>query len=248
MLRYSNLTSEIEHYQREGYCLVQNAFSPGAVRNMEQWLNTASDKAQNTTTLEPEFEPSREDGTRVVRKIRRLFWNDPPFWQGLLEEEGLFELARNIVSSSPALVFHAAFMKPGKVGSKVAFHQDQALWTYTYPNAANMWVAVTPSTLSNGCLHICPGSHRKGLIEHKWLPDYPNHQAIDVAALGMETKPVEMQPGDMLVWNRFMAHGSEENRSTDPRKGVVMVFTDSTQPDFRAKDLFVVPEPATALN
>ena len=232
----------VKDYREEGYCVIRGAFSSQGLSAVEDWLARFCASARQTPTLEPEFEA----GTDVVRKIRRLFWNDPAFWDPLLSSEGLLDLARSIVSPSPALVFHAAFMKPGDVGSKIAFHQDQALWSFTYPNAVNMWLAVTPSTVENGCIRVCRGSHREGIIEHAWLPDYPVHQAIDVDARGLVSEPVEMEAGDLLLWDRFMVHGSDANRTHQGRKGVVMVFVDAAQPDFRAKDQFLVLHAAAA--
>jgi ectoine hydroxylase-related dioxygenase (phytanoyl-CoA dioxygenase family) len=239
-LTSDQIARAVEEYSEEGYCVIRRALSPEAVGAIDAWLDSAAARARQTPTLEPEF----EEGTDVVRKLRRLFWNDPGFWRSLFDGERVFDLARTMVSPSPALTFHASFMKPAGIGSKTAYHQDQALWSFSYPNAVNMWAAITPSTVENGCMRVCPGTHRGGLIEHGWLPDYPWHPAIDIAARGLTAEPVVMAPGDLLLWHRLSVHGSEENRSPHGRKGVVMVFVDTAQPDFRAKDQFMVPRAA----
>lgn len=242
MLTTRNALDAVADYERDGYYVFRQALAPAALARIERWLDAACDRAPDQKELEAQFEdPASGDAKPVVRKLRRLFWNDPGFWQPLLEDEGVFDIARSIVSDAPMLVFHAAFMKPGVVGSPVAYHQDQALWQYSYPRAANLWLAVTPSTIENGCIRVCKQSHRRGLIPHAQLPGYPYHEAIDLAAAGLESTPIEMQAGDLLLWDRFTVHGSEENHSAQSRKAVVMVFVDGMQADFRATDRFAVP-------
>lgn len=242
MLTTLNAIDAVADYERDGYYVFRQALSPPALAAIEGWLDGACVRARDEKGLEAQFEDAANgEGQPVVRKLRRLFWTDPGFWQPLLEREGVFDIARHLVSSAPMLVFHAAFLKPGVVGSRVAYHQDQALWQYTYPRAANLWLAVTPSTIENGCIRVCRQSHRRGVIPHVQLPDYPYHEAIDLAAAGLESTPIEMQPGDLLLWDRFTVHGSEENNSAQSRKAVVMVFVDGTQADFRATDRFAVP-------
>lgn len=241
-LTQSSLNGMLSEYRSQGYCVFKNALSAQAICAIDRWLDDACDRASATPTLEPQFEDTDQQSGRTVRKLRRLFWNDPAFWERTLANEGVFDLARNVVSAAPALVFHAAFLKPAGIGSPVAYHQDQALWTYSYPNAANFWLAVTPSRLENGCIRICPGSHLKGLIPHRANPDYPFHDSIDLEVQGLHSVPVEMDAGDVLLWDRYIAHGSEANRSAMNRKGVVMVFVDSLQPDFRVTNCFLVPQ------
>jgi ectoine hydroxylase-related dioxygenase (phytanoyl-CoA dioxygenase family) len=246
-MMFANFTETALHehlgaYQRDGYCVFKQAVSPPSIKTIGKWLDSACERAADTPTFEAQFENQAQPRAAEVRKLRRLFWNDEAFWRQLLGAEGFFGLVKRIVSPDPALVFHAAFLKPASVGSKVAYHQDQALWKYNYPNAANLWLAVTPSKVRNGCIRVCPGSHKKGVIPHIAVPDYPHHDSIDLVANGLVSHPVEMDAGDVLLWDRFLVHGSEANTSPEARKGVVMVFVDGSVKDFKATDAFFVNE------
>lgn len=219
---------------REGAVTLRGLFSQGAVEAMRRWLGACVDRGRGVpASFEPEFEP----GTDAVRKLRRLFWNDKAFWTGLFDDAGLPGIARELVGAPTALTFHAAFLKPSEVGTRVALHQDQALWRYDYPNAISIWVALTPAKRHNGCLVGCPGSHARGGVQHVDLPDHPWHPGVVWRAEGLaEPVPYELDPGDALVWDRYFVHGSGPNQSSDPRWGMVMVFVDRTQPDLRTTD------------
>jgi ectoine hydroxylase-related dioxygenase (phytanoyl-CoA dioxygenase family) len=198
------------------------------------WLQDVVERVRGIpATFEPEFEV----GTDVVRKVRRLFWNDEPFWSHVFASVGLPALAEQLIGSPVALTFHASFLKAPRVGTPVALHQDQALWKYDYPKAISIWVALTSAKRHNGCVVGCPGSHARGGLPHVAIANHPWHRGVDWSAEKLaEPIQYELDAGDVLVWDRYFVHGSGPNLSTDPRWGVVMVFIDRMQPQLRTTD------------
>ena len=49
---------------------------------------------------------------------------------------------------------------------------------------------------------------------------------------------VVMDPGDVLVWHRYMVHGSRPNQSRQARTSMVLAFADASAPGFAAKDVY----------
>lgn len=186
-----------------------------------------------------EAEYDTDGGIRRLRKLRRLLWNDPGLWGPLLNRSGIGELAGLLIGPDAHVVFFAAFLKPAKIGTEVALHQDQALWRYTYPGAFSTWIALTEVSRANGGLVGCPGSHARGLIEHKDRAEYPWHPSIDAVEEGL-TGPVALtlRPGEAVIWDRYFAHGSGRNSSGTDRRGIVVVFADANAPGFAAADRF----------
>jgi ectoine hydroxylase-related dioxygenase (phytanoyl-CoA dioxygenase family) len=222
--------------------MFRRAFPKGACEAAINWLNSASTKADTTPSLEAEFEMNTPEGPRSVRKLRRLLWNDMPFWSEVLEQSKILELGAAFIEESPTVVFHAAFLKPRLIGSEVAFHQDQALWNYDYPDAISMWIALTDSQKHNGCLQLFPHSHLRGLIPHREDASYPLHPCLSPDVDGLtQPEKLPMHAGDVVVWHRYMVHGSDANLSNDDRKGMVIVFVNGARPDFKARDIFRVP-------
>lgn len=227
---------------RKGWAVLRNAVSAEGVAAVKAWLADRSSTVGERPWLQPEFEQEPAAGAApAVRKMRRLFWDDPDFWVALMQRERVFDLARRFVGQEPALVFHAAFMKPAGVGSRVVYHQDQALWSYQYPRSINMWLATSAADRDNGCLQFCSGSHRGGLYPHRMFDDSPFHAGVLPEEVGFEPEAAVMEPGDLVLWDRHTIHGSEENRSTRGRDSVVMVFVDASSPEFRFTDCFPVP-------
>ncbi|MFF7361820.1 phytanoyl-CoA dioxygenase family protein [Streptomyces sp. NPDC008125] len=228
---------DLDIYRRDGYQLLPGLLAEEDIGRAVGFFDHLDGAAEVASSYEPEYDEA--DGVRRLRKLRRLLWNDPRVWGPMLNRAGVPELAREVVGDGAAVVFHAAFLKPALVGTDVALHQDQALWTYEYPKAFSVWCALTKVSPVNGGLFGSPGSHSGGLVPHRDRPAYRWHASLDAAEDGLrEPVQFELAPGDGVVWDRYFAHGSAANTSSQDRRGMVVVFADSSAPGFRARDSF----------
>ncbi|MCP5072292.1 MAG: phytanoyl-CoA dioxygenase family protein [Rhodobacteraceae bacterium] len=187
-----------------------------------------------------QFETDSCGQSAELRKIRRLFWNEPGFWQGVLESAGVFDFARNIVPGKPSLILHAGFLKPAKVGSPVTPHQDAAFWIHPYPGALTVWIAIDEASPENGCLKIFPGSHKMGLLPHVAHPNSPWHETVPDDSHGIEPEYAPAAPGDAVCWHRLMLHSSDANLSGRNRYGMVLVFADASIEGFHSIDRYLI--------
>src|SRR5215218_6743429 len=127
----------INELRNEGWSLIKGGFGREFITSAIEWICKTATQADNDKRLEAEFEENSLNGTKQIRKLRRLIWNDIIFWTDLFTRSGIFDLGRSLVPGDLAVIYHAAFLKPKIVGSAIEFHQDQALWSYDYPNAVN---------------------------------------------------------------------------------------------------------------
>ena len=107
----------------------------------------------------------------------------------------------------------------------VSMHQDQNYWGIIHDKALSVQLAISESTINNGCLKIIPFSHRKNL-EHK---DYSSN--YNILARGQSISPenykkeelenIELESGECCIFHGNIVHGSNENKSSTHR----MLFT-----------------------
>ena len=123
------------------------------------------------------------------------------------------------------------FKNPGAWGQP--WHQDSLYFSFDRFPQAGIWVATSRATEENGCLFVAPGSHREPLHEH--VPD--RRPAANLGYLEIVDHdfsgavPVEMDPGDVLVFHSFLMHRSVDNRSDRRRTALVLHYTAAgTQP------------------
>jgi ectoine hydroxylase-related dioxygenase (phytanoyl-CoA dioxygenase family) len=121
-------------------------------------------------------------------------------------------------------------------GAIAYLHQHQSLWncrqspklhaafadtSKPLPESLGLQgvLALTDTTEEMGGFCCIPGFH-KNLAE--WIADQPgdrNPRAPDLSRLpnGFKVTPIPMKAGDIVIWNRLLAHGNGRNEGTRPR-------------------------------
>ena len=154
---------------------------------------------------------------------------DDPFWYRLISDSRLVDIAEIFVGSDIALFATHYICKEPLVGRAVPWHQDGGYWPLEPMEVVSLWLAVTESTIDNGCLKVVPGSHKTRLLElvptdrDEVLPleipvDVDEHQAV----------AIELAPGDVSVHHPNIVHGSDRNGSTSWRRGLTIRYIPTT--------------------
>lgn len=205
-----------------GFWRVRNVLTPAEVDLLRQRLaHYEENPEQYATPLEFEYEP----GAEAVRKMRRLPWVDLEPWSRLWENDSVQELLRGRFGAERVgVAYCAAFLKPAAIGTRTPFHQDQALWTRTLPGAISCWTALDRADERNGCLIMCAGSHVNGVLQHDEPPGGGHPEVTRSILETLPKEPVPLEPGEAVAWDRLVVHGSAENASSRPRRGVVTVY------------------------
>jgi hypothetical protein len=94
-------------------------------------------------------------------------------------------------------------------------HQDSAYFEHRYEGPVAVLAYVVPTDLVNGALHVVPGSHRLGHLNHV---DTFSHLGLEPGEWPWErATPVVGDPGDAIFFHVRTIHGSKENHSATPR-------------------------------
>jgi phytanoyl-CoA hydroxylase len=107
------------------------------------------------------------------------------------------------------------------------WHQDSYYFPFSKTPQVGLWLAVTRATVDNGCLHVLPGSHREPVHAH--IPDrrpQANYGYLEIVDYDMTaSRPVLMEPGDLLVFHSHLMHRSLDNVSNGIRAAMVWHYT-----------------------
>jgi ectoine hydroxylase-related dioxygenase (phytanoyl-CoA dioxygenase family) len=140
----------------------------------------------------------------------------------LATDPELVELVADAIGDDIILWGCQVFCKPGGDGLETPWHQDGQYWPIRPLATCTAWVALDPSTRSNGCLRVIPGSHAgRTLYSHmrEDRTDVVLTQRIDDPGFD-ESKAVdiELEPGQMSLHDVYMIHGANPNRSPQRRR------------------------------
>ena len=94
-------------------------------------------------------------------------------------------------------------------------HQDSAYFEHRYEGPVGILTYVVDTDLVNGALHVVPGSHKHGQLQHV---DTFSHLGLDEDEWPWEASlPIVGQAGDAILFHVRTIHGSKQNHSQTPR-------------------------------
>ena len=167
------------------------------------------------------------EGGRTIRRLRQAICRDPVFLKLLTQPFLLNRLCQllgpNVVMP---LAHHNCIMtKQPHFSSDTGWHQDTRYWSFSSGDLVNIWVALGPENLHNGCLRVLPGTHHAAASPERLddalflRTDLPENQALLAQAT-----PVELQPGDVLFFHARCFHAATRNFSSQTKQSVVFTF------------------------
>jgi hypothetical protein len=163
--------------------------------------------------------PSPEDASSKLFRIHHL----SPFCDFATRDD-LLDLVGPLLETDDIDCFLSQFIfkSPGAWGQPC--HQDSFYFPFEPARpVVGVWLAVTAATVENGCLYVVPGSHREPVHEHV-ADRRPNanlgyYEIIDYDLSGAVA--VEMDVGDLLLFDSHCMHFSTDNRSSGRRAAMV---------------------------
>jgi ectoine hydroxylase-related dioxygenase (phytanoyl-CoA dioxygenase family) len=93
-------------------------------------------------------------------------------------------------------------------------------------------MAIDNATVDNGCLRFIPGSHKRQVLREHQINSSPdltlNQELIATEFSKDEAVDLTLEAGQISLHDIYMVHGSEENRSPNPRRGMTLRYMPTT--------------------
>ena len=256
---------DLETYERDGYVVVRGLLRPAELERLKAEMNRIVDAWPADGEAAPgdapetplvAFDPAVVTGQLKVKNradgVRRLFRMavHDAFFARFAKDARFVDFLARLWGPNVALLQSMALMKPPKTGEK-RFHQDQAYFRLAPSHVAAYWIAVDATDAENGCMHVVPGSHVRGVDPHGadvgLPPDDPEYRkrnlgGVYYSRLGAAPKrddvlAVPMGPGDALVFHGDLVHATPPNRSKDrPRFAVQLHYAAANCRPIRCPD------------
>jgi ectoine hydroxylase-related dioxygenase (phytanoyl-CoA dioxygenase family) len=118
------------------------------------------------------------------------------------------------------------------------WHQDNG-YNKLKTEHFQVWIALTKTRLKNGALTLAPGSHKRGLLPHKFMG--AGQMEVD-AEIG-ETVSIDADEGDLIIFSSLMLHCTGPNEADSTRVAYVAEYMPLHEfaPDLKAP-FFVAAE------
>ncbi len=203
-------TTQLDHYHTQGFVIPD-------FRLDKETLDTIKGHHERLIARLPEF----RDYCPSVLAYDLAFLN-----YARIPE--ILEMVEQVLGGHFALWNSSFFAKPAVNGRATPWHQDGEYWPIRPVATCTVWIAIDDANTENGCLKLIPGSHKKEqLLAHKTNPD-PN-LTLNQELLSSdfdESQAVDLilEAGQMSLHDVRIVHGSEENTSSNPRRGMTLRY------------------------
>jgi len=136
---------------------------------------------------------------------------------------------RGLVGSERVSLFTDKInLKRPREGSGFRWHQDSPYWNHACNHVdqlPNVMLALDDATQENGCFRVIRASHVKGSLpglegQGTLGPLFTDPRYFDEA----DQVPVEMPAGSLAFFSPHTVHGSEPNRSDQPRRALILTY------------------------
>jgi ectoine hydroxylase-related dioxygenase (phytanoyl-CoA dioxygenase family) len=221
------LSVDGEEFERAGFVMSVPVLDENKVSVLREALDgLVTNNAGDPLFYEYHSNESKEDGNRLLHALGA--WRISPVFHDLIFYRPIIEIAEQLLGGAVRFWHDQVFVKPARDGAVVAWHQDYSYWTRTVPLAhLTCWIGLDDSDEENGCVQYVPGSHRWHLLPRG---DLANDMTAVFQHLNAEQKdaflpvPAVMKAGEASFHHPMTVHGSYENRSDRPRRGLVLNF------------------------
>ncbi|MBM3442508.1 MAG: phytanoyl-CoA dioxygenase family protein [Bacteroidetes bacterium] len=225
---------QLQFFDEYGYLSNVRMFDEAQMQTLREELVALMDPVHPGHSLYYEFSSNESTDPETVIFHALGAWRITPGYHDILWNPAFVMAASQLFGESAVRFWHdQLFCKPPHIGGVVAWHQDYSYWTRTGPiQHLTCWIGLDDTDTENGCLHYVPGSHRWGLLRKPVLAgEMDGLKAFLTPAqeAAFHPIPATLKAGEAVFHHPLMVHGSYENRSNRPRRGVVInVFKDGT--------------------
>ncbi|MEO1034924.1 MAG: phytanoyl-CoA dioxygenase family protein [Pseudomonadota bacterium] len=211
------------YFNDNGYYLARGVYSDAALQSMEAAFDRVVEQllasGENTNARWASEHTDKLDGGESKILHTHNVQRYSSVWLDALRDPAFLDVAEQILGPDIVLHHTKLFLKPPNEGAPFPMHQD---WTY-FPTCHDTMMAgvilLSDADATTGGLCVYPGSHKLGRIENSSgrvpcaeLSKYP----LDGAT------PINGKRGDVVFFSYLTLHGSTPNRSTRPRKTVLV--------------------------
>lgn len=220
----------LRRYHEQGYFTVKGLFTAEEVEGVRNEIPKIVARYPDVPAELVQIEPTVASGERKpesfelgVRKLSRMARHNV-FFRNLAFHPKMVKIAKAILG--PHIVLHQGqlLMKPPHLGGEKVWHQDNAYFRLVPNHVFGFWVACDDATVENGCMHVIPGSHKRGIADHAGAGD--EYGLISPQSFE-DAVPIPLNPGDALVFHGELHHYTPPNKTDNRRRAIQYHYASS---------------------
>jgi phytanoyl-CoA hydroxylase len=205
--------SSKEEFLRDGHVVARCLFPIEEVSRLREHFMTLRRRGSYPHDLVGVRPSSRDPLRRYPRMAQMHRWDDVTL-RWLLDHRNRHWLTALLGAEPYAVQSMLYFKPPGSRGQ--ALHQDNFYLRAEPGTCVAAWMALDRADEDNGCMMVVPGSQHWPILCTRKADTRVSFTDVTVPIPpGQQTRPVRMDPGDVLFFHGSLVHGSTPNTTTD---------------------------------
>jgi phytanoyl-CoA hydroxylase len=208
---------QVAQYERDGYVLVPDLFTPEeAIEWKQQLIQRLTDEGLLGNI------PS---GVRVWMADKV-----DPYTDVKMKDPSMLRILQQLIGEDVEFLSFKAVFKNNKTAFRSPWHQDWAYWQGS--TKISVWIALDDATPENGCLQVVPGSHKQVVEMEEVHEDKGFVHRISDEKIG--DRPVATVPvprGGAIFFHDLLLHASCPNINGQDRWSVIPTYRNAAVAD-----------------
>ena len=209
---------QLAYFQEHGYLAVEDVFSLDEIDRLRTSLAELEHRARGISESTDRIKLTLFGGGGEDPAIQQIA--DPHEidgeWMDLAADPRILDLVEAVIGPNIQLYYSMLMMKPARSGAPAPWHQDLAFFVHDRARLVACQVYLDDSTVENGCIHVVPGSHRHGLLNH--FDGRPVHRDRPGRHVRIRRRR-RARPGPaggIVLWHCLTLHRSRRTGPTGP--------------------------------
>ena len=212
---------ELAAYEDEGFIVFPALFTAAEIAAVADEVSSVFERADvlRADNLRCRFQRHFETGERLLEAVDPIVDLLPGIAE-LAASRRILCLLEQLLGAPACLFKDKLVLKPpGSLG--YGLHQDFIAWPDFPRSFTTITVAIDRATEENGCIELFHGYHGTGPLAPS---DGDYHDLVEAHFDPSRRVKLELAPGDAVVFGCFVPHGSAPNRSTRPRRHLLLSY------------------------
>ncbi len=224
------VNTQLSRYAGEGYVVVPQLIPANEIAAIHREISNIAANPGHYPDELIQIEPLVRSTERVpesfelgIRKLFRVARHNE-FFREFAFHERMVVIAQELIGPDLFLAQSMTLMKSPGVSTPKIWHQDNAYFRLEPPDVLGFWIAADQATIENGCMHIVPGSHQHGIVEHSGEGD---EFGIVNVPRDEEVVAIPLNSGDALVFHGELQHFTPANLTNRRRRSIQYHYASS---------------------
>jgi ectoine hydroxylase-related dioxygenase (phytanoyl-CoA dioxygenase family) len=212
-------TAERAAFDRDGYLIVPGLLDQPTVDSLVGQLDNLEAEMEELLTSQKDERIYIAEAGAITFTVHAVLRS--PAARALAKHPSLVGRCHDLLGGDVNLYWDQAVYKKPEKPRRFPWHQDTG-YTYVEPqHYLTFWIALTSTTVRNGCPWLLPGAHRAGTLLHHWV-DPIGWECL--AANPADAAPAELPAGGAVVFSSLTPHFTGPNLTDSVRKAYIVQF------------------------